>query len=592
MPSIEIGADAPLLLARLESHPAARVAVENDDDVVTYGELCRSAQALAGRMRELLQRSGGVVAIDLPRGAAAITALVAAVDAGAAFLPIDPQWPDRRRELALGLCDLVLTRSDTGELQLLPRTGSTTDFEPAIDGIADVACVLFTSGSTGTPKGVPIRRLALERYCQCVVELYELGDGDRVSQLSGLSSDFSLEEIFPSLYAGVTIVVDGLGAAGSAAGILERWRQQAVTFASVPTAVWRELCAYLSRDPRGLRLPALRLLVIGGEAADPASARIWLRAFGGSSALLNTYGPTEATVIATVAAITESSLKANYVPLGAPLPGIELEIRDPDGGTIRGAGEGELVIRGWSVAGRYIGGDHFQDDRFEAPDGERPNTYRTGDNVKRHADGELEFLGRLDRMVKLRGFRVGLDDVEHSLKAIAGVKEAAVVIEAKDQPTERLTAHVVAGSQSEAAIRRAAAEQGLPAYMVPRRIVLHRELPRLQNGNLDRQALVGTEPQRSPPPPGLPTTEVITAAWRAVLGLDSIDEDSDFFEIGGDSVAMLRVVTLLNDWGFELQLDDAFDHRTPAAGAEHLVARLAAPGGVTARPDSSDSPKV
>ena len=390
---------------------------------------------------------GDLVAVALPRGIDAVTALLGILLSGAAYAPLDLTAPQERMAELLDDARpalILTTRAHTGAfggraVLLLDEPGS----EPAPAPRAarptaplpkDLAYVLHTSGSTGRPKGVEIAHRALAHFVAGAAHRYGPHKADRVLQFAPPHFDTSVEEIFLTLCAGATLVVRGEDMTDSVPAFLDACARLRISFLDLPTAYWHELAYAVSTGTAAL--PAdVGTVVIGGEAALPERVDRWRKAVGTSVRLLNTYGPTEATVVATVADLHDPALAPGDVPIGLPLPGTRAAVVD-----------GELHLLGDNLADGYRG-EHADAARFAALDAlpGGPRSYRTGDLVRVGDDGQLRYVGRSDTEFKISGHRVHPAEVESVLVAHGEVRDAAVVGQILDDGTRRLVAYVVPG---------------------------------------------------------------------------------------------------------------------------------------------------
>ncbi|MBQ1076207.1 amino acid adenylation domain-containing protein [Micromonospora sp. C31] len=453
---------------------------------LSYAELDAAVARRADRLRAEGAGPGRLVAVHRPRGVAAVVAILAALRAGAAYLPLDPGAPAARTEAILAdacagappALDEVAAR---GELVL-----------PGAAVPVDTAYVIYTSGSTGTPNGVVVGRDALAHFVAGAVDRYGVTPADRVLQFAPLHFDASVEEVFVTLCAGATLVLRG-DEMLDVPDLLAGCATHGVTLLDLPTAYWHELAYALSTG--GVTLPpALRTVVIGGEAALPERVRRWRRAVGDRVRLLNTYGPTEATVVATVADL--STHDGGDVPIGRPLPGVRAALVD-----------GELWLLGGGLAHGYLGRPELTLRRFTTLDGRA--AYRTGDLVRVRPDGQLGYLGRVDDEVKINGHRIDPVAVESVLLTLTGVREAAVVAQELGDGVRRLVAYVV-GDVTAAQVRAYLAER-LPAPAVPGVVDLVAALPRSSTGKIDRGRLRAADPTRT-------TGRPEPAGWRPAPG--------------------------------------------------------------------------
>ncbi|MFI9063186.1 amino acid adenylation domain-containing protein [Streptomyces sp. NPDC053429] len=454
---------APGVLDRIAAQDAERVALVDGGRRLTYGQL---ALAVAFRADELAAAGAGpgrLVAVHRPRGVDAVVGLLAALRTGAAYLPLDPGAPAARNASILADCaraDIPLCEGDV----VLPGPGVAED----------AAYVIYTSGSTGTPNGVVVGREALAHFVAGATARYGITAEDRVLQFAPLHFDASVEEVFLTLGAGGTLVLrdeDMLDVPGLLAGCAAH----GITVLDLPTAYWHELAHALATGVAELP-PTLRTVVIGGEAALPERVAQWCRTVDADRVrLLNTYGPTEATVVATVADLSRHP--GGPVPIGLPLPGVRAAVVD-----------GELWLLGGGLAHGYLGRAELTAARFASLEGQR--AYRTGDLVHvREEDGQLGFQGRADDEVKINGHRVDPGSVESVLTGHPGVREAAVVPRETPDGVKRLVAFVVADAGVSAAALRSAVRAALPAAAVPSAVNLVEALPRTSSGKIDRKQL-------------------------------------------------------------------------------------------------------
>ncbi|MFE2943146.1 amino acid adenylation domain-containing protein [Streptomyces sp. NPDC059255] len=550
-------APARPVLSLIAGHAARRgraAAVEHDGRTITYAELFGSARNIARRLAARSIGPGSLVAVALPRGIEAVTAIVGVLLSGAAYCPLDPSAPASRTAVLLDDAepDLVLTTGagaggfgDRAVLRLDLPGSEARGAQPPPPSRADLAYVIYTSGSTGRPKGVEISHGALAGFVSGATHRYGLGRNDRVLQFAPLHFDASVEEIFLTLCAGATLVVRTDDMTESVPRFVAACDRLRISVLDLPTAYWHELAYAISTGAAAL--PAgVRTVIIGGEAALPERVDRWRKAVGPSVALFNTYGPTEATVVATVASLHEAAPGPGDVPIGLPLPGTRAAVVD-----------GELYLLGETLALGYRGARAPDQSRFaplsRLPGG--PRAYRTGDLVRLGDDGQLRFVGRADTEFKISGHRVHPAEVETALLTHPRIREAAVVGQLLPDGTRRLVAHLVAEAPppSSAGIR-AHARARLPAAMIPSAVEFHGRLPRTGSGKIDRVALstptVPTAPTVTAPGTGSPLERTITDIWRQLLGADQVSPSDDVFDLGAQS---LQAIQAANRLGVELQ---------------------------------------
>ena len=529
-------------------------ALIDGERTIGYRELVervgRSAAGLAARG----VIAGDIVALRLPRGARMLDCLLACHWLGAAYLPLDPALSEERARFILddSGCRLLIAAEPFGDTawatpqalaagedegESIEAAESIEAIAPAVS-LADPAYVIYTSGSTGRPKGVRISQRNLASYVAAAAHLYRIGPGDRVLQFASLSFDISVEEIFTALASGAALVLRDEDAASGAAGFAACVARHAVSVVSLPTAFWHLLC-----DELDIAVPAhspLRLVLIGGEAVRADRALAWRRAIAGRVRLLNTYGPTEATVAATCSDLGEPG----PVRIGRPYANTRCLVLQGDSRVPEGV-PGELVLAGEGVGEGYIGHAANRASGFARFEGER--VYRTGDRAL-WRDGQLYYLGRRDHQVKVQGFRVEPGEVEPFLRAVEGVGDACVICLADPAGEPRLIAYWHGDGEAVDETRlRAALTRELPFYLVPSRFVRLPALPLTSSGKLDRHALPAPDWQAAAAPSALLSghEQAVLGLFREVLAQPGFGADDDFFRAGGHSLAAARLAGLV-----------------------------------------------
>ncbi|MCA2221087.1 non-ribosomal peptide synthetase [Nonomuraea aurantiaca] len=549
---IEPGGGVLEMIAAAVAAHSGETAVVCGSESVTYGELAERVSRLATELAGRGAGPGDIVGLHLGRSVDAVVAMLAIWRTGAAYLPLDPAYPPVRLQHMIATSGARLVISDDLTAADNPRAQA-----------PGLAYVIYTSGSTGTPKGVAVEHAGLAARVRWMRHEYGLRPGDQVVQLASLSFDTHAEELYPALTTGATVVLVPDGGATLPDLLAEH---PGITVLDLPTAYFHHLVDLIDE----IAWPAaLRLVVIGGEQVHATAVARWRRRFGDRVRLVNTYGPTETTIVATAADLTGDD---PHPPIGRPIQATTVQILDPHGTPTPPGAPGELYIGGPGVARGYLGAPELTAQRFvRLPDGGR--YFRTGDRVRLRPDGLLEFLGRIDEQVKVRGFRIEPGEVEHCLRAHPDVRQAAVV--ARDG---ELVAYVV-GETAELADHVAGR---LPPYMVPAHWVVLDALPLTANGKLDRGAL--PEPGRAAgtdaTPPRSDAEELVADVWAEVLGADKVGAFDDFFALGGHSLLAIRVAARLRAIaGVELPIRTLFARRTVAelarAVEEALVAEVA-----------------
>jgi len=581
-----------LFWAQVEASPE-HPAVHFGTRTLSYRELGERVGRLARHLRAQGVGPGSRVALLLRPQLDLVTALLAVLETGGAYVALDVDAPEDRlrficqdagAQVALAEAALVETLTAPGR-RVIPLSDG---WETRLDGPEvtmgarpeQLAYIVYTSGSTGEPKGVMVPNHALANHNLAIADLFGLKPEDRVLQFTPVQFDAAGEEIYPVLAAGATVVVrDELVPAEQFCQMLE---QEALTVLSLPPAFLHQWVLEMER--LGLTLPrCVRLVVLGGERLLPESWAIWNRVGGEGIPWLNVYGPSEATITAASFAISGDTVSEGQreIPIGRPISNMEAFVVDEQQELVPHGHAGELLLGGAGLAWGYLNrpdltAERFIADPFSEEGGKR--LYRTGDRVRTLADGGLEFLGRTDHQIKIRGFRVELGEIEAVLRQAPGVTEC-VLIATGEGAQRKLVAYVAGagGALNPRELRQQLAAK-LPAYMVPAAFVLLPSLPLTVNGKVDRKALP-PPPEETAPDEGQPLTDPVEAQlaelWSEVLGTPVASRDADFFELGGHSLTAMQLVSRVQETlGVELELRVVFDSPTLAAMAGQLTEQL------------------
>jgi amino acid adenylation domain-containing protein len=565
----------PVALAtRAEDRPDA-VAIEQGERTLTYAELEQSVVAVASRLREDGCGRGSIVAVVLERSPEFVTSICGVMRAGAAYLPIDPQHPAERIESILSdagpaavITSAALSRALSIEVPVL----TPDDFveEPALEapsdfpvlGSGDLAYVIYTSGTTGRPKGVMIDHGSLANFIWTAVDSFGVTPEDRVLQFMALDFDGSLEEIFESLAVGATLVLRTDEMLSSIEHFLDECERLSITSLVLPTSFWKELASAMSLN--GLRLPSrVRSLVGGGGDLSVERLRQWLGVVGPGFKTINGYGPTETTLLATWADLSEDPPPQGL--LGRPMSNKRVYLLDASGDPVPVGVPGEVYIGGKGVGIGYLNQpalteERFTPDPFDARPGAR--LYRTGDMALWHEDGTLAFLGRCDRQVKVGGFRLEPDEVETVLKSHHLVKDAAIVT-TEAGGSVRLIAYFVPDGHLEATEVRTYLSSRLPYFMVPAQITPVESLTRTMRGkNLAVDFLPAPQASNGDHvAPYLDLEKALAAIWADVLQVPRVGMTDDFFDLGGHSLLAMRVVSKVrHQLHIDVSLASIFEH--------------------------------
>ncbi|MFI5532982.1 amino acid adenylation domain-containing protein [Kitasatospora sp. NPDC051853] len=581
------------LLTRIAERVAATpeaVAVDFEGETLTYRQLDERAGRLA---RVLAARGAGpdrIVAVAVPRSAELMVALVGVLKSGAAYLPLDTEYPAERLAAMVEDAAPVAVLTVPGvELPALPGApllavdADGPQAEPAAPGPDHGAYVIFTSGSTGRPKGVLVTHQAIVNRLDWMAEVYRVTAEDRILQKTPASFDVSVWEFFLPLVTGARVVLARPGGHRDPVYLAGLAASAGVTACHFVPSMLTAFTTAAEQDP-ALRdgFTGVRKVFCSGEAL-PAAAVDRFAALWPQIELHNLYGPTEAAVDVTYHRAWSG---AGTVPIGRPVWNTKLYVLDARLRPVPVGVPGELYLAGVQLARGYLGRPGLTAGRFVAdPFAAGGRMYRTGDLVRRRVDGEVEYLGRTDDQVKIRGFRIELGEVEAALAAVPGVAQAAVTARALTEGGARQLLGYVTGAVDPAAVRSALAAT-LPEHLVPAVVTVLDALPLSVNGKLDRKAL--PDPSRGPVAAAAPSGKPAAAMARVfaeVLGLDSVGEDENFFALGGDSIVSIQLVSKARKAGLEITAKDVFTHPTPAALA-------AAATGVADTPSAAVLPVV
>ncbi len=577
---------------------------------LSYAGLDTASDRLAALLQARGAAPGQIVAIHLGREPDYLTAMLAVLKTGAAFLPVDPGYPDavRAHMIEDSGTRLVIARTPppaTGAGVIAPDAADRGEraLTPVTRDPEGAAYVIYTSGSTGKPKGVVVPDRAMVGHAQAISRLFAITHEDRVFQFMSLSFDFSLEEIMPTLFQGATLVLRSDKAARSGAEYFGEIAPLGLTVLHFPTAFFHVATDYLTAS--GTAVPeSLRLVNIGGERANPAIVQDWLEAAPGVR-LLNGYGPTETAITVTFFE-PEKGAREGEVPIGTPADHARAYVVAPDGSLAPRGAIGELWIGGVSVGTGYLGlpektAEVFLDDPFRpetnAGTGIGARVYRTGDRASWRTDGNLDFFGRNDRQVKMRGFRIDLGHVERvlekaqpNLRVFAGLRDAGT-------PAARLLAWAMIAEGGEAvdmARLKAVAETELPPAMRPR-IVEVDDFPRTGAGKVDLAALPDPGRPAAAAGPAAPMTDLqrqLAGLFGQVLLMSDIGADDDFYDLGGHSLLAAELVGQIEvKLGRRISVIDLQNHPTPRGLAGVVASGSTKPRNIFAiQPSGSRAP--
>jgi len=567
---------------------------------LTYLELNHRANQLAHFLRRLGVGPETPVGICVERSMEMVIGMLAVLKAGAAYLPLDPAYPRERlafmlrdseapvlltqAKLAAGFnqdrARMVCLDTDWKEIAEHSERNPYSEVRPE-----NLAYILYTSGSTGHPKGVLIPHSALVSHSVSVANHYEIVSSDRVLQFASISFDVAAEELFATLLSGAAVVLPTWQSLPSLSDFIALLEKERLTVINLPSCYWHELVLELDLSKRSLS-PTLRLVVAGSERVLPERLRTWRKMFGNSIRWLNAYGPTEATVTTTIYEPNgaDEGSETVAVPIGRPMANRQVYILDSHLDPVPIGVRGELYIGGAGLARGYLNSSDLTVEKF-IPNVFKPEAgsklYKTGDKARYLHDGNIEFLGRVDRQVKVRGFRIELDEIENTLDQHPSIRNCAVLAREDEAGDTKLVAFIApavdksngAGSipltpfgtsglkvwnssrhdPSQAVSRENLfpvlldhLREKLPEYMVPSALITLDQLPVLPNGKVDRQALSMVDLSKCKPAnPDVSHRDLVevqlTEIWERVLGVRPIGLNDNFFELGGHSLQAVRM---------------------------------------------------
>ncbi|MFD2420538.1 non-ribosomal peptide synthase/polyketide synthase [Amycolatopsis pigmentata] len=558
-----------------------RVAVTCQGSAITYAELDARANQLANYLIDHGVGSDAVVGVCLERSPEMIVGMLAVVKTGAAYLPLDPDYPPDRIAFILGdaAAPFVLIQHRLADRIRAPHTATLClDTEwPSIERFPaappevevdprDVAYVVYTSGSTGQPKGVLIEHRSLTELCLRHNEVYRIGPDDRAGQVAALGFDATVLELWPYLVAGARIDLPGPRDLLDARALVDWFVTAGTTACVLPTPRVDTVL-----DEPALARTSLRLILIGGDVLRRRpSADMRFR-------VINNYGPSEATVLATSGEVEPAGGPEDQrLPsIGRPVDNMRCHVLDAHRNPVPIGVPGELYLSGTGLARGYLGRPDLTEERFvRLPFGGGERAYRTGDLGRWRSDGTLEFVGRADDQVKIRGFRIELGEIEAALLRHESVAEAVVVAPERVGGGRRLVGYVVFadGVTGDIAAVRTHLAACLPAYMVPPTLVALPELPLDPNGKIARSVLAAREPdapdRAAYVAPRSPVESTLVRIWTEVLGVDRVGVEDNFFELGGDSILSIQVVSRARENGIALSAGDMLACQTIAEQAQ------------------------
>lgn len=588
------------MLRRAARRFPGRPAIVCGDETLSYADLEGRSGALASRLRELGVGRERMVGVLLERSADAVVAALAVLKAGGVYVPLDPAYPTERLKFMVGDSGTTILIARPWQAERLaavpvvlldPHDSADAAPEAEEDGYPAVdddqaAYLIYTSGSAGRPKGVVVEHGSFALHIAAVMRDHALVPQDRVVHVLSLGFDASLGPMFAALCSGAALSV-WPAQPQTPKDFLARCERERITIVEIPTAYFTAIAAELDSLP--LAAPELRLVIAGGERMPYDAALAWLR-FAPRARLVNVYGPTEATIVATRFVITaqpdETTAREREIPIGTALD-CSLYVLDRERNPLPPGLPGELYISGRRVARGYLGRPELTD-RVFLPDPfsrEGARMYRTGDLVRRRTDGNLVFLGRVDDQVKIDGYRVEPGEIEAVLREHPALKRGSCAVVLAGPPEQRSLVAYVCGSVGDdpAAELRPLLEARLPAPMIPDAFVRLAALPLTVNGKIDRAALARRDPvpdagETGPPDTADALVRELAGIFENILRRRGVGAHDRFFDLGGRSITALRVIGRVRQrYGITLTFREFFEAQSPGELAERIRINRSAP---------------
>jgi amino acid adenylation domain-containing protein len=581
-----------LFEAQVERTPEA-VALIFGDQRVTYAELNQRANRLANYLKEHGVGPETRVGILLDRSVEMAVALLAILKAGGAYVAFDPAYPLERLRYMFEDSGVALILTEQQVMANQPevnvrsilideiRTSQEEGLAPAVAYPENIVYLVYTSGSTGRPKGIVIEHRSLVNAAYAFINKHQMTERDRLLQFASLSFDVAAEEFFSSWLTGGCIVMKP-ETVMSHTEFVTLIDKEEITIVNLPASFWMEWLTAISE--KNLELPnTLRRVIVGNEKTLEETLAKWQRLMGQKVEWCNAYGPSETTITASnyePSGNNSAREEKSTVPIGRPVINVEMYVLDPAQQLVPTGVAGELYIGGAGLARGY----HNQPDQtaerfiphpFSAQPGER--LYRTGDLARFRADGNVEFLGRVDEQVKIRGFRIEVGEVETVLAQHTGVRESVVIAREDERGSNRLIAYVVSNNGDlQTADLRNYLKQRLAEYMVPSSFVVLDALPRTPNGKVDRRALPNADAALADDrevyiAPRSEMETVITNIWQELLKVEKVGVNDNFFGLGGHSLLLVHAQSKVTEaLRVKLSMVEMFKYPTVSALAEHL----------------------
>ena len=583
------GANVATCIARHAKQEPDSIAIISESGSMTYGELEAQSNQLARFLRGMGVQPESVVGIWMDHRPLAIVAILGVLKAGGAYLSLEPSMPEERLLYVLRDAGASLLLTEESSLCMVADKAitllsldanwgqisheSTSPLHVPIDP-ENIAYIVYTSGSTGVPKGVAVPHRALANHARHTSQGWGLSSSDRVMQFLAFGFDACGEEIYPTLIAGATLILHKRPGLLSVRELLEYTGIRGVTILHLPVGYWHQMVCDISDQHVHVPL-TVRILVVGGESPSREKTRQWVSMTGGGLTFMNAYGPSETTITATVYTLSQQEsveVGASWpIPIGRPIANVRIYLLDDRLHPVPVGVAGTIFIAGAGVARGYVHlpdktAEHFIPDPFSKTAGAR--MYCTGDVGRILGDGNIEFVGRQDHQVKVRGYRIELDEIEARLREHPHVQGSVVVVHANGVGEKSLTAYVVPkpGTTPSADDLAESLRGFLPGYMIPSEYHFLDSFPVTATGKIDRKALPlpgegESHNQHQPQGAWKPTEELLAGIWSDLLGTVVSNPQENFFHLGGHSLVAGRLVSRIRDvFGVELPLQSVFEH--------------------------------
>ncbi|AJE54258.1 plipastatin synthase (plasmid) [Paenibacillus polymyxa] len=554
-----------------------KVAVVMAEESISYGALNERANQLAHTLRKHQVGPGQIVGILAERSISMVTAILAVLKAGAAYMPIDPDYPQDRIQYMIRDSEITTLIVQRAELQPNDFSGLLINLEDAenynentsnlahVNSPSDLAYIIYTSGSTGKPKGVMIEHRNVIRLLFNERNVFDFDHSDIWTLFHSFCFDFSVWEMYGALLYGAKLVLVPVLIARDPAEFHKLLHQHKVTVLNLtPTAFYQ--LSQVEQEMKQYDL-SLRKIIFGGEALTLSRLKNWKKIHP-QTQLINMYGITETTVHVTYKELSAEELESTVSNIGKPLPTLKTYVLDSNRNLVPIGVQGELYVSGEGVARGYLNRPELTQERFvRNPFVAGETMYRTGDLARWLQTGDLVYAGRADQQVKIRGYRIELGEIESALLALDTVREAVVLCKEEPEGISRLLAYIVNKADDNPAYSDYAAllSRSLPAYMIPAQFIEIDAIPMTSNGKIDKQQLFQHEPslhndlRNSFILPQTPTEKKLEEIWNANLHTEHIGIDDSYFDLGGDSIRAIQLLHSMNrEFNSSLQLGDLY----------------------------------